>query len=145
MFEKYTAKARRVVFYARYAVSQIGASAIGPEHLLLGLLREDGALFSRLLPAHVSTDWMRRQLEARAEKGPRIPTSLEVPLSDAAQRALAHAAEESESLSHEQIGTEHILLGLLREESSLAAQVLRESGIDSPGVRRHLEGGGGGL
>ena len=78
MFEKHTARARRVIFYARYTVSQLGASAIGPEHLLLGLLREDQALISRLLPAHASTDRVRRQLVAKAEKRPQIPTSLEV-------------------------------------------------------------------
>jgi ATP-dependent Clp protease ATP-binding subunit ClpC len=136
MFEKYTEKARRVIFFARYEVSEHGASAIETGHLLLGLLREDKALLSRFLPADVPIEMLREQIEARIGHGEKISTSIEIPLSEESKRILKYAAEESKGLSHKHIGTEHLLLGLLREHKSLAAGVLQESGMSYSDVRK---------
>ena len=139
MFEKYTEKARRVIFFARYEVSEHGASSIGTEHLLLGLLREDKALLSRFLPTDVSLEMLREQVESHIDTGEKISTSIEIPLSEESKDILKYAAEESESLAHRHIGTEHLLLGLLRGQESLAAVVLQENGVGYSDVRRVIE------
>jgi ATP-dependent Clp protease ATP-binding subunit ClpC len=136
MFEKYTEKARRVIFFARYEVSEHGSFSIEPEHLLLGLLREDKSLLSRLLPAEVPIEALRAQIESRIDKGEKISTSIEIPLSEESKRVLQYAAEESKDLSHMHIGTEHLLLGLLHAQGSLAAGVLQENGMNYSDVRK---------
>jgi ATP-dependent Clp protease ATP-binding subunit ClpC len=128
MFERYTEKARRVIFFARYEASQFGSPYIETEHLLLGLLREDKALSRRLLPGR-SQEWIRGQIEAHTTMREKVSTSVDLPLSNEGKRVLVYAAEEAERLSHRHIGTEHLLLGLLREEKSFAAQLLQESGV----------------
>jgi ATP-dependent Clp protease ATP-binding subunit ClpC len=140
VFQKYTEKARRVVFFARYEVSQFGAAAIETEHLLLGLLREDQALLSRFLPAHTSPETIRQQIEGRTTRGEKIPTSVEVPLSSESKDVLAYAVEESERLKAKQVGTEHLLVGLLREEGSLAQRILSENGVRLSDVREQVGG-----
>jgi len=126
---------------ARYEVSQFGASAIETEHLLLGLLREDEALIARFFPKPSSMRLLRQQIEERAVSGKKIPTSVEVPLSNESQKVLTYAAEEAERKLSQQIGPEHVLLGLLREENSLAAQILYENGLRLTNVREGLWGG----
>ena len=143
MFEKYTEKARRVIFFARYEVSELGSKSIGTEHLLLGLLREDKALISRFLPDDVSTDMLRAQIEAEIIKGEKISMAVEVPLSAESKDVLKYAAEESENLGHRHIGTEHILLGLSRKKDSLAERVLRGNGIDLVTMRQQIKSGAG--
>src|SRR5260370_19025164 len=129
MFERYTEKARRVIFFARYEASQFGATAIEPEHLLLGLMREDKTLTKRLFPrAQVSIESVRREVEGRARLRERISTS-ELLLAPETKRVLAHAHEESDRLQHRHIGTEHLLLGLLREDHSLAPEILYDAGL----------------
>jgi len=81
MFERYTEKARRVIFFARYEASQFGAPAIEPEHLLLGLMREDKTLTGRFFPrAQITIESIRREIEGRTLLRERIPTSVELPL-----------------------------------------------------------------
>jgi ATP-dependent Clp protease ATP-binding subunit ClpC len=138
MFERYTEKARRVVFFARYEASQYGAPYIEPEHLLLGLLREDKALTNRFLGSPASLESIREQIEARITIRERIGPAVEVPLSDQGKRVLNWAAEEAERLSHSQIGPEHLLVGLLRDEQSLAAEILREREVTVSVVREKL-------
>ena len=140
MFGKFTEKARRVIFFARYEVSRLGASEVRTEHLLLGLLRERKDLLIRFLPAHVTAEELRRQIEARVLAGPKIPTSVEVPLSGEVKEVLLYAAEESENLSDKYVRVEHLLLGLLRREGSLAKQVLTENGVALSQVRQTLRG-----
>ena len=149
MFERYTERAKRVIFFARYEVSELGAKSIEPEHLLLGLFREDKALIARFLPAQVSTVMIRQQVEASLTKGEKIPTAVKIPLSRMSKRVLEYAQEESENLKHRVVGTEHLLLGLLRQQSnsfgrkeSIAERVLRENGLDLAEVRQRIESKG---
>ena len=139
MFERYTEKARRVIFFARYEASQFGAPAIEPEHLLLGLMREDKTLTGRFFPrAQVSIESIRKEIEGRTLLRDKISTSVELPLAPETKHVLAYAHEESDRLQHRHIGTEHLLLGLLREERSMAAEILYERGLRLNAVRDEI-------
>jgi ATP-dependent Clp protease ATP-binding subunit ClpC len=138
MFERYTEKARRVIFFARYESSQFGSTYIETEHLLLGLLREDKALTNRFLRSHASVDSIRKQIEAHTTIHEKVSTSVDLPLSNESKRALAYAAEEAERLGHKHIGMEHLLLGLLREGNCFAATILLERGLKLESVRKEL-------
>ena len=138
MFERYTEKARRVIFFARYEASQFGSPFIETEHLLLGLLREDKALTNRFLRSHASVESIRKQLEGNTTTREEVSTSVDLPLSNESKRVLAYAAEEAERLAKRHIGTEHLLLGLLREEKCFAAQILMERGLRLNQVREEL-------
>ena len=139
MFERYTEKARRVIFFARYEASQFGSPYIETEHLLLGLLREDKALTNRFLRSpHTSIESIRKQIEGRTTVREKVSTSVDLPLSQECKRVLACAAEEAERLAHKHIGTEHLLLGLLREEKSFAAEILHERGLRLSTIREEL-------
>src|SRR5665213_2627832 len=111
VFERYTEKARRVIFFARYEASQYGSPYIETEHLLLGLMREDKALANRFLRSHGSIESIRKEIEQRITIRERISTSVEVPLSQESKRILNFATEEAERLGHRHVGTEHVLLG----------------------------------
>ena len=99
MFERYTEKARRVIFFARYEASQFGSPYIETEHLLLGLLREDKALTNRFLRSHGSVESIRKQIEGRTAIREKVSTSVDLPLSQESKRVLAYAAEEAERLA----------------------------------------------
>jgi ATP-dependent Clp protease ATP-binding subunit ClpC len=136
MFEKFTEKAKRILFLARYEASQQGSKVIGTEHLLLGLLKEGEEttreLFTR---ADVSMELLQAELERRGPTREKLSTSVEIPFSDESKRALQYAEEEAERLMHPNIGTEHTLLGLLRLEDSVAGRMLAERGMRLFAVR----------
>src|SRR4030081_2632799 len=139
MFERYTEKARRVIFFARYEASQFGSPYIETEHLLLGLLREDKALANRFLRSHAAIESIRKQIEAHTTIREKVSTSVDLLLSHECKGVLAYGAEEAERLSHKHIGTEHLLLGLLREEKCFAAEILHERGLRLSQVREEIQ------
>jgi len=136
MFEKFTEKAKRVLFLARYEASQVGSTVIGTEHILLGLLKEGDEtireIFSRL---NIDMDSLRSDLEERGPSGEKTSTSVEIPFSEETKRVLSYAEEEAERLMHPYIGNEHLLLGLLREENATAGRLLFEKGMRLYAVR----------
>jgi ATP-dependent Clp protease ATP-binding subunit ClpC len=139
MFERYTERARRVLFFARYEASQLGSISIETEHLLLGLIREGKGLTSRLFSkSHLSMESIRKEIEGRALYRDKVSTSVDIPLSPDSKRVLGYASEEAERMLHNYIGTEHILLGLLREEKSVAATILAEKGMRLSAVREDI-------
>jgi ATP-dependent Clp protease ATP-binding subunit ClpC len=138
MFERYTEKARRVIFFARYEASQFGSPYIETEHLLLGLVREDKALTNRFLRAHMAVESIRRQIEKNTTVREKVSTSVDLPLSNESKRVLTYASEEAEKMEHKHIGTEHLLLGLLREENCFGQQILKERGIELEAIRESL-------
>lgn len=138
MFERYTEKARRVIFFARYEASEYGSPYIGTEHLLLGLLREDSAVTMRFLGQGNIQEEIRAEIEAQITRKEQISTSAEVPLTEECERVLNFAAEEAERLGHRHVGTEHLLLGILRAETSLAARLLQSKGFKASAVRERL-------
>jgi ATP-dependent Clp protease ATP-binding subunit ClpC len=145
MFDRYTKKAQVAIFWARYEASQFNSRCIQAEHLLLGVLREDVALCPRFL-GETTSESIRQLIEARAFRGTEIiPTTVDMPLSHECKRVLAYAAEEAARLKHVHTGAEHLLFGLLHEEKSLAATILREQGIDLAHVRKELSIGSGAL
>jgi len=139
MFERYTERARRVLFFARYEASQLGSVSIETEHLLLGLIREGKGLTSRIFArSHLSLDGIRKDIEGRTVYREKVSTSVEIPFSAETKRVLQYAAEEADRLLHNYIGTEHLLLGLLREERSVAASILVEKGMRLHSVREDI-------
>src|SRR6516164_5435511 len=140
MFERYTERARRVIFFARYEASQFGSTTIETEHLLLGLIREDKNLTNRFLRNHSSIESIRKEIEGRTTIREKVSTSIDSPLSNEFSRILAYAAEEAERLNHRDIGTEHLLLGMLREEKCVAAEILHERGLRRNAIREELIG-----
>ena len=130
MFERYTEKARRAIFFARYEASEIGSEAIEAEHILLGVLREDKALAQALyVPGSSDINTIRSEIASRLGTGARVHASVDMPLSPTAMRVLSSAADESDKLNHAYIGTEHLVLGLVREKGSLASELLIARGI----------------
>jgi ATP-dependent Clp protease ATP-binding subunit ClpC len=138
MFERYTEKARRVIFFARYEASQFGSPSIETEHLLLGLMREDKSLTNRFLRSHSSIESIRKEIEGRTLIREKVSTSIDLPLSAECKRILAFAAEESERLRHRHIGTEHLLLGILREDKCVASEILHDRGLRLNVIREEL-------
>ncbi|CAM2067374.1 ATP-dependent Clp protease ATP-binding subunit [Sulfidibacter corallicola] len=134
MFEKYTDKARRVLFFARYEASQFGASTITSAHLLLGLVREaEKTTMAMLEQMGISIQELKDRIISQSQtmyKKPVAATTVEIPLSEETKRVLHYALKESMSLNHKYVGVEHILLGILRDEHAFASQLLAEMGAD---------------
>jgi len=140
MFERYTEKARRVIFFAHYEASQFGSPAIEPEHILLGLLREDKQLAQQFFQTpRRALESIRKEIKERTGSGDKVPASVDLPLSSGAKRVITFAVNESDQLGHRHIGTEHLLLGILREEKSSAAQILYQRGLRINQVREYVD------
>lgn len=137
MFERYTEKARRVIFFARHEASEFGSPYIEIEFLLLGLVREDKHLVSKWLG---DADWTTvfRDEIAKFYSGPKTSTAIDLPLTEESKYVLAYAAEEAEHLKNQHIGTEHLFLGLLRNPKTIAAKLLLDRGINLETVRETL-------
>jgi ATP-dependent Clp protease ATP-binding subunit ClpA len=138
MFERYTERARRVIFFARYEASQFGSTTIETEHFLLGLIREDKNLTNRFLRSSPAIESIRQEIAGRTTVREKVSTSIDLPLSNECKRILAYANEEAEQFNHRHIGTEHLLLGLLREEKCLAAEILFARGLRLEAIREEL-------
>ncbi|MEO8256966.1 MAG: Clp protease N-terminal domain-containing protein [Acidobacteriota bacterium] len=143
MFERYTEQARRVLFFARYESSQLGHLSIGPEHLLLGLLRENArdktGIASRICERHqISLEDLGREIQRRFPYLETVPTQVEIPFGTDTRRLLDRAAEEADRLQHAHIGAEHLLLGLLRDEGSIGAVALISRGLQLALVRQEV-------
>ena len=130
MFERFTESARRALFFARYEASHLPTMSIGTEHVLLGVARQPGGIVGHLLrQANVSLEDVRKEVEARITPGDPLSTSVEIPFNEETTRVLLYAGEEADRLNHSYIGTEHLLLGLLREEGSVAGTILHSHGL----------------
>ena len=143
MLENLTERARRTLFFSRYEAARAGSAQIGSEHLLMGLLRESdelvGEIFERF---HVAAAELRAELTpagASPDTGvTEATTAGELPLADESRRILLLAGQEAEVLGHLSIGNEHLLLGMLRLESSTAAGFLTAHGMSLFAVREEL-------
>ena len=141
MFERMSERARRVLFFARFEASQLRSLSIETEHLLLGLVREGTGLTSRIFARHhVSLDTVRRDIEGRTVYREKVSTSVEIPFTEETKRVFQFAAEEADRLQNSHIGTEHLLLGLLRENRSVAALTLLRYGMQLDAVRADVVG-----
>jgi alcohol dehydrogenase class IV len=141
MFERYTEKVQRVIFFARHEASQYGSPYIEAEHLLLGVMREDKYLANHLRRSHISIESIRQEIESRITIRERISTSAEVPLTHECKRILHFAAEEAERLGEKHVSVAHLLLGILREEKCLAAEILTKQGLRLSSLRKEMARG----
>lgn len=135
MFERYTERARRIIFFARYEASQFGWPYIEAEHLLLAFFREEQKMLAQMAPT-LAEALVRERADRGKDK--KISTSVDLPLSNESKRVLAYAAEEGERLGDRHVGSEHLLLGLLREKKSLAAELLTAGGATLESVHAKL-------
>ncbi len=140
MWQRFTERARKMVFYAQEEAGKWGANVVGPEFLLLGLVCEDDSLAARLLiRLDVSLDSARKEVRARLQPGEGGALKDNLQLTPAAKKVIDFAYEEANQLNDNYIGTEHLLLGLLHPEAGVAAKVLRELGVTHEGICERLE------
>jgi len=138
MFEKFTDKARRVVVLAQEEAKMLNHNYIGTEHLLLGLIHEGEGVAAKSLEAlGISLDAVREQVQEIIGQGQQAPTG-HIPFTPRAKKVLELSLREALQLGHSYIGTEHLLLGLIREGEGVAAQVLTKLGADTNRVRQQV-------
>jgi ATP-dependent Clp protease ATP-binding subunit ClpC len=138
MFERFTDRARRVVVLAQEEARMLNHDYIGTEHILLGLLREgDGIAAKALESLEISLEVVRREVGEIIGRGKQAPSG-HIPFTPRAKKVLELSLREAQQLGHDYIGTEHILLGLLREGEGVAAQVLVRLGADLNRVRQQV-------
>ena len=139
MFNRFTERARKVLVLAKEEARRFNHDYIGTEHILLGLIREgEGVACAVLQNLGIDLNRLRRELERLISPGGITMVRGDLPFTPRAKKALELAAEEARNLGHNYIGTEHILLGLLREEEGLAAQVLYGLGVDLEKVKEEI-------
>ncbi|HKA84721.1 MAG TPA: Clp protease N-terminal domain-containing protein [Acidimicrobiales bacterium] len=138
MFERFTDRARRVVVLAQAEAQELGHERVGTEHLLLGILREGDGLAGRALTSlGVEVGAVREQVIEAAGRGEATPRQ-RIPFSPRTKKVLELALREALDLGHDYIGTEHILLGIVREGEGLAAKILVGSRVDLSDVRARV-------
>jgi Clp amino terminal domain, pathogenicity island component len=139
MFERFTDRARRVVVLAQEEARLLNHNYIGTEHILLGLIHEgEGVAAKALESLGISLEAVRAQVEEIIGQGQTAPTG-HIPFTPRAKKVLELSLREALQLGHNYIGTEHILLGLIREGEGVAAQVLVKLGADLSRVRRQVQ------
>jgi hypothetical protein len=138
MFERFTDRSRRVVVLAQEEARRLDHNYIGTEHILLGLIREsDGVAAKALESLGISLDAVRQQVEEIIGRGQQTPSG-HIPFTPRAKKVLELSLRESQQLGQGYIGTEHVLLGLIREGDGVAAQVLVRLGADRTRVRQQV-------
>src|SRR5918992_3746470 len=138
MFERFTDRARRVVVLAQEEARMLSHNYIGTEHILLGLIHEgEGVAAKALESLGISLEAVRSQVEEIIGQGQAAPPG-HIPFTPRAKKVLELALREALQLGHSYIGTEHILLGLVREGGGVAAQVLIKLGADLARVRQQV-------
>jgi ATP-dependent Clp protease ATP-binding subunit ClpC len=139
MFNRFTERARKVIILAKEEAKRFNHDYIGTEHILLGLIREgEGVAATVLEKMGVSLENIRIEIEKLVQPGPTTQIIGDLPFTPRAKKALELAAEEARSLGHNYIGTEHLLLGLIREEEGVASQVLLNLNLDLSTVRNKI-------
>src|SRR5881396_3350197 len=137
-FDKFTERARRVLRFAQEEAQRFNHNYIGTEHLLLGLVREgEGVAATVLTGMSVDLELVRTQVERIVGRGDRMVMG-EIGLTPRAKRVIELAVDEARRLNHQYIGTEHLLLGLVREGEGIAAGVLESLGASLDRVRAHV-------
>ncbi len=138
MFERFTERARRVIILAQEEAKRLNHSAVGTEHILLGIIREGEGVASKVLESlNISPERVRAEIESAIGRGERAPYE-EVAFTPRAKKVLELALDEARRLGHNYIGTEHLLLGLIREGEGVAARVLEAMGADLERVRAQV-------
>jgi ATP-dependent Clp protease ATP-binding subunit ClpC len=139
MFERFTDRARKVMALANQEAQRFNHDYIGTEHILLGLVKEGSGVGANVLK-NLSVDLrkVRLEVEKLVKSGPEMVTMGKLPQTPRAKRVIEYAIEEARNLNHNYVGTEHLLLGLLREQDGVAAQVLMNLGLKLEDVREEV-------
>ncbi|MFA5252062.1 MAG: ATP-dependent Clp protease ATP-binding subunit, partial [Phycisphaerae bacterium] len=139
MFERFTDRARKVMALANQEAQRFNHDVIGTEHILLGLVKEGSGVGATVLKNFdVDIKKLRLEVEKHVKSGPDMVTMGKLPQSPRAKKVIEYAIEEARALNHNYVGTEHILLGLLRESEGIAAQVLVGLGLKLEEVRQEI-------
>jgi ATP-dependent Clp protease ATP-binding subunit ClpC len=139
MFNRFTERARKVIVYAKEEARRFNHDYIGTEHLLLGLIREgEGVAASVLQKLGVDLESIRIEVEKLVQPGPQTQVVGDIPFTPRSKKALELAAEEARALGHNYIGTEHLLLGLVKEGEGMAYRVLLNLGLDLGKLRNEV-------
>src|SRR3990172_3556865 len=138
MWQRFTERARRVVFFAQEEAGRLGENYVSTEHLLLGLVRESDSVAARILERMgVSLSKIRSEIERQVSRGDgRLGQDMQ--LTPRAKRVIDLAYDEARQLNNNYIGTEHLLLGLIREGEGIAARTLEQLGVDLERTRREV-------
>jgi ATP-dependent Clp protease ATP-binding subunit ClpC len=140
LWERFSGHARRAVLLAHDETQRAKMERIGTEHMLLGLLRlGEGMAIDILHGLDVDLDWLRGELRRQLEVGPVQKTTSEIAFTPEAQKVLSYAYNEAKNMGQTYIGTEHLLVGLVRENRGGAYRVLKESGVDLGKVRKAVQ------
>jgi ATP-dependent Clp protease ATP-binding subunit ClpC len=139
MFDRFTDRAKKVMSFARQEAMKFNHEYIGTEHILLGLVQEGSGVAANVLK-HMTVDLekIRHEVEKIVKTGPSMVTMGQLPFTPRAKKVLELSLEEASQLSHNYIGTEHLLLGLIRENEGIAAQVLMNLGVKLDEVREEV-------
>lgn len=138
MWQRFTERARKVVFYAQEEAQKFGEGYVSTEHLLLGLVRESDSVAARVLEKlGVSLNRIRSEVEKQLPRGDARPNQ-DMTLTPRAKRVIDLAYDEARNLNNNYIGTEHLLLGLIREGDGLAGRVLSKLGVELEKARREV-------
>src|SRR4029453_1373128 len=136
MFDRFTDRARKVMGLARQEAQRLNHEYIGTEHILLGLVQEGSGVAANVLKnLDIDLKKIRQEVEKLVKAGPSMVTMGQLPFTPRAKKVLELALEEASNLGHTYIGTEHLLLGLIRENEGIAAQVLRNLKVKLEDVR----------
>ena len=139
MFERFTDRARKVMALANQEAQRFNHDYIGTEHILLGLVKEGSGVGANVLKnLGVDLRKVRMEVEKLVKSGPEVVTMGKLPQTPRAKRVIEYAIEEARNLNHNYVGTEHLLLGLLREQDGVAAQVLMNLGLKLEDVREEV-------
>jgi ATP-dependent Clp protease ATP-binding subunit ClpC len=136
MYERFTDRARKVMQLANQEAQRFNHEYIGTEHILLGLVKEGSGVAANVLKnLDVDLRKIRLEVEKLVQSGPEMVTMGKLPQTPRAKKVIEYSMEEARNLNHNYVGTEHILLGLLREQEGVAAQVLMNLGLKLEDVR----------
>ena len=139
MYERFTDRARKVMQLANQEAQRFNHEYIGTEHVLLGLIKEGSGVAANVLKnLDVDLRKIRLEVEKLVQSGPDMVTMGKLPQTPRAKKVIEYSMEEARHLSHNYVGTEHILLGLLREQEGVAAQVLMNLGLKLEEVREEV-------
>jgi ATP-dependent Clp protease ATP-binding subunit ClpA len=142
VFDEYTPEARRSVFFAHATARQLSSEAVEGVHLLLGIARENIELLNRFLSPSLSESTLQNEITNGVSTSgaalQRVADIPDIPFSGEGKRVFSLAAEEATRMSQQRVGIEHLLLGLLREQNSVAARMLQERGADVDRIREQL-------
>ncbi len=139
MFDRFTERARKVILLAKEESKRFNHDYIGTEHILLGLIKEGEGVASAVLQnLGLNLDMIRLETEKLVQPGPSTVTSGDIPFTPKAKKVIELAMDEARNLGHNYIGTEHLLLGLIRENEGVASQVLLNLGLDLNKVRKEI-------